>query len=297
MKSALSFLLGLAVVTACAAATPDEDYAAAIQDARAKRVGRLTAADGWLTLIGLHFLQAGANTVGSARDNQIVLARGPEHFGNVSLRDDGKVRFTASPDSGALVDGRAAAGTELKPAGDGKPTLVTAGTVSFFVIERGGRMALRVKDSAADRRTAFLGIDYFPIDPSWRIEAQWVPFDPPRDVPITNMIGNTSSEKVPGKAVFHRDGKTYELLPIIEGPGEPLFFVISDATTGQETYLAARFLYADLPKDGKVILDFNRAVNPPCAFTPFATCPLPPRENQLALAVTAGEKKYRGEHE
>ncbi len=123
-----------------------------------------------------------------------------------------------------------------------------------------------------------------------------MPFDPPRDLPITNMIGNVSQEKVPGKAIFHREGKTYELLPVLEGPNEPLFFVISDATSGTETYSAARFVYADPPKDGKLVLDFNRAVNPPCAFTPFATCPLPPKENQLTLSVTAGEKKYRGEH-
>lgn len=297
MKITPFVALILLLATSASAVPPTSDYESETENVRAKRVSRLTAADGWLTLIGLHFLQAGENTVGSGADNQIVLASGPAHFGIAKLAADGKVTFTASPDSGAPVDGSATGAVELKLGGDGKPTLVTAGTVSFFVIERGGRMALRVKDSAAERRTGFLGVDYFPVDPSWRIEAEWVPFDPPRDVPITNMIGNTSHEKVPGKAVFQRDGKTYELLPIVEGPGEPLFFVISDATSGKETYLAARFLYADPPKDGKLVLDFNRTVNPPCAFTPFATCPLPPKENQLTLAVTAGEKKYRGEHE
>jgi uncharacterized protein (DUF1684 family) len=186
---------------------------------------------------------------------------------------------------------------ELKGGDEGKPTLVTAGTVSFVVIDRGGKKALRVKDSEAERRTHFLGIDYFPTDPTWRIEAQWVAFETPRMVPITNVLGQVAREPVPGKAVFTRDGKTYELLPILEGAEEPLFFVIADETSGSETYAAARFLYAAQPKDGKVVLDFNEAVNPPCAFTPFATCPLPPRENRLALRVTAGEKKYRGGHE
>ena len=123
-------------------------------------------------------------------------------------------------------------------------------------------------------------------------------FDEPRKIPITNILGQTEPAIVHGKAVFERDGRKIELIPIDEGPGEPLFFVISDATSGQETYGAARFLYADAPVDGKVVLDFNRMQNPPCAFTPFATCPLPPKENRLAFAVTAGEKNYRGaEHE
>lgn len=297
MKNIPLIVLAILVTSFAWAVPPASEYASEIQNARVKRVTRLTAADGWLTLIGLHFLQAGNNTVGRAPDNQNILAAGPAHLGTVYLAADGKVTFTAAPDSGAQVNGQPADVVELKRGDDDKPTTVVAGSISFFVIERGGRMALRVKDSGAERRTGFSGIDYFPVDPTWRIEAQWVPFAPARDVPITNMIGNTANEKVPGKAVFQRDGKTYELLPIVEGPNEPLFFIISDATSGKETYLAARFLYADPPKDGKVVLDFNRAVNPPCAFTPFATCPLPPKENQLTLAVTAGEKKYRGEHE
>jgi uncharacterized protein (DUF1684 family) len=163
-------------------------------------------------------------------------------------------------------------------------------------MERGDSLFLRVKDSAAARRKNFAGLDYFPIDPSWRIEAEWVPFDPPHQVAITNMIGQTEPAPVPGKAVFTRDGHTFELIPIDEGANEPLFFVITDLTAGEETYEASRFVYAERPKDGKIILDFNQAYNPPCAFTPFATCPLPPKENRMKVRVTAGELKYRGEH-
>jgi uncharacterized protein len=123
-----------------------------------------------------------------------------------------------------------------------------------------------------------------------------VPFDQPRSVDITNIIGQVSPATVNGKAVFTRDGRTCELLPIDEGPGK-LFFVISDQTSGEETYGGCRFVYADPPQDGKVILDFNLAENPPCAFTPFATCPLPPKENRLPFRVTAGEKNYRGSHD
>ena len=162
-------------------------------------------------------------------------------------------------------------------------------------MQRGEELYLRVKDSASDRRKHFTGLDYFPLDPAWRIEAQWVSFDPVRQVNITNVLGQVSPAPVPGKAVFTREGRTFELLAIDEGADEPLFFVLSDQTSGAETYAASRFLYAERPKDGKIVLDFNRAENPPCAFTPFATCPLPPKENQLALRVTAGEKVYRGE--
>jgi uncharacterized protein len=249
-------------------------------------------------LIGLHFLKAGENSVGSAKDNTVVLAAGPAHLGIVTLAADGKVSLAIVPEVGARIDGQPARAGELRLGEPGKkPTLVTFGTVSFFVIDRGGKKALRVKDSAADRRTHFLGLDYFAGDEAWRIVARWVPFEKSRLLPITNMLGQTAPEPVPGKAVFEREGKTYELLPIDEGPGEPLFFVIADATSGKETYGGGRFLYADAPKDGKIVLDFNRTQNPPCAFTPFATCPLPPKENRLPFAVTAGEKNYRGGHE
>ena len=276
----------------------DDAYAQEIAAARAARVARLTTPDGWLTLIGLHFLSPGESTVGHAKDNAIVLAAGPAHVGTATLAADGRVTFALAPGADAQIGGQAVRAGELRLGeGAAKPTLVTAGTVSFFVIDRGGRKALRVKDSAAERRTHFLGLDYFPIDASWRIEARWVAFEKSRLIPVTNILGQTAPEPSPGNAVFEHDGKTYELLPIDEGPGEPLFFVISDATSGQETYGASRFLYADWPKDVKIVLDFNRAQNPPCAFTPFATCPLPPKENRLPFAVTAGEKKYRGEHE
>jgi len=241
-------------------------------------------------------LKDGENSVGSAKDNDVVLAKGPAHLGKVTLGEHERVAIALAPDADARIDGRAIMTGELFWQ-SGRPTLVSAGPVSFFVIDRSGKKALRVKDREAEGRTHFLGLDYFPIDSAWRIEAQWVEFDEPRHVPITNILGQTSPAVVRGKAVFERDGKKFELLPIDEGPGEPLFFVISDTTSGNETYGAARFVYADAPDNGKVILDFNRAENPPCAFTAFATCPLPPKENRLPFAVTAGEKNYRGGHE
>jgi uncharacterized protein (DUF1684 family) len=274
-----------------------DDYTKSIEAWRTERVGRLATPDGWLSLIGRHLLQPGENSIGTAEDNSIKLAAGPPYLGTVTL-NAGKVTFTPGPSAILQVDGQPAPPTPTALVyHDDKPTHVTFGTVNFYVMERGDSLYLRMKDSAAERRKNFAGIDYFPIDPSWRIEAQWVPFDQPRQIKITNVLGQVSPAAVPGKAVFTRDGRTFELLPIDEGPGEPLFFVVSDLTSGEETYGGGRFVYADAPKDGKVILDFNRAQNPPCAFTPFATCPLPPAENRMTIRVTAGEKNYRGNHD
>lgn len=296
MKLKSLLILSSLLLTGGSLCAAGVDYAGELDVTRAKRVEQLTKPDGWLTLIGLHFLQPGPNTLGTAPDNSLVLAAGPVHFGVAELSAAGTITFTAAAGADAWIDGAPSPAAELKLGGeDRKPTLVTAGAVSFFVIERGGRKALRVKDSAAARRTHFLGLDYFATDPSWRIEARWVPFATPRNVPITNIAGNTTVHQIPGKAVFQRDGVTYELLPLVEGPDDPLFFIFADSTSGEQTY-QMRFLDADPPKDGTVVLDFNLAENPPCAFTPFATCPLPPKENRLTLAITAGEKNYRGAH-
>ena len=281
------------------AATPDA-YQQSIEKWRAERVARLTAPDGWLSLIGLEWLQEGANKVGAAPDNDIVLRAGPAHLGVITLANNGQVSIQLSPDSAATIDGKvvqqATLIDDMHVQGDAQPTKVAFGTANFYVIDREGRKALRVKDTEAATRKHFLVIDYFPIDASWRIVAEWVPFDPPHDLKIGSVIGTIDTVKVPGKAVFRRDGHTFELLPYQEEPGGELFFVLADRTSGHETYGAARFLYAALPQNGKVVLDFNKAYNPPCSFTPFATCPLAPPENRLDLRITAGEKKYRGGH-
>ncbi len=302
MLAPVSFIVRVLVLLALVAGVVGADektsHAAAIEAWRKQRVEELTKEDGWLTLIGLHFMKTGANTVGSARDNDIVLAKAPPHVGTITVAADGKVTLATDRTSGVRVDGADVVAAELMWADARKPTLVTTGTLTFFVVDRGGKKALRVKDSAAESRTHFLGLDYFPTDPAWRIEAQWIPFEKSRLVPITTMIGQTAPEPVPGKAVFERDGRTIELLPIDEGRDVRLFFVISDLTSGKETYGGCRFLYVDWPKEGErtIVLDFNRAENPPCAFTAFSTCPLPPKENRLPFAVRAGEKSYRGGH-
>jgi hypothetical protein len=284
-----------ALVLLLAASAHADDYVQSVEAWRAGRIQRLQRPDGWLALIGRHPLEHGTWTVGSAAGNAIRLAAGPAQLGTITYADDGRVTFALAEGVEAAIDGTSARRAELAYRGD-KPTYVRAGTVNFYVMDRSGKLFLRVRDSESPRLKHFAGIEAWPVDPAWRITADWVPFDPPRQIPVTNIIGLTEPATVPGKAVFTHDGRTCELLPIDEGPDEDLFFVLTDTTAGDETYEACRFLYAPRPVGGKIVLDFNRLYNPPCAFTPFATCPLPPKENRLPFPVRAGEKKYRGEH-
>lgn len=270
-------------------------YTKQIDDWRAKRVERLQAPGGWTSLVGLHWLKDGTQSIGSGKDNDVVLAVGPQTLGKLTLKR-GKVRIELDPAANATIDGKAAKAASLNDDSKGKPTTVAFGTASFYVIERGGKYALRVKDSEAATRKHFAGIDNFPVDPSWRVEAKWKPSKAGRTLDIPNVLGTVDKMPVPGEATFSRGGKTYTLLPVLETPdAKELWFIFADRTSGKQTYGAGRFLYADMPgKDGVVVIDFNKAYNPPCAFTPHATCPLAPPENRLDLEVSAGEKKYAG---
>lgn len=295
-------LAGAAIVTltagpvAAAPAATDAAYRQQIEKLRADRETQLKQPDAWLALIGRHWLVPGVSTVGSAADNAVVLAKGPAHLGSVDWTPNGEVRLTLLPEANATIDGDAKTSAVLVSDihEDRPPTQVRFGSTNFHLIERGDRRALRVFDPDSEILRNFTGIDYFPIDPSWQVTARWVPFDPPRELKVTNQIGQVTVEKVLGKAVFERNGQTFELTPIPDGSEPGLFFVMADRTSTRETYGGARFLNAEPPKDGRVTLDFNLARNPPCAFTPYTTCPLAPKENRLKIAVTAGEKKYRG---
>ena len=277
------------------AADTGDDYTRKIESWRAGRLERLQSPTGWLSLVGLEWLKPGRNTVGAASDNDIVIAGAPAHLGSVDWDGD-KVNISLKADSGALIDGQLLGSAEMLDDSHEKPTTVSFGTTRFYLVDRaGGKKGLRIKDSKAETRTHFLGLDYYPVDPSWHIEARWVAFDPPHTLEIPNVLGTIDKMTVPGKAVFEHDGKTFELLPVLETEdADELFYIIADKTSGKETYGAGRFFYSAMPKDGKVVLDFNKAYNPPCAFTPYATCPLAPPENRMPVAVRAGEKKYRG---
>ncbi|ODU36232.1 MAG: hypothetical protein BGP24_00370 [Lysobacterales bacterium 69-70] len=297
---ALLFAAALAAMTSTAvdleSASAEERYTVEIKNWRAERRERLTSPTGWLSLVGLHWLKDGDNTVGSAKDNDIVIAAAPPKLGTATLAG-GKVTFALHEGSVGVIGGsdRARSGTLQDDASTERPTQVAFGTASFYVIDRNGKKALRVRDTEAPTRKNFLGLDYFDVAEKWRIEAKWEAFDPPKTLEVPTVLGTVEKYQVPGKAVFERGGKHYEVQPVFETPGaKQLFLIFADKTSGKETYGAARFLYSDLPKDGKIVLDFNKAYNPPCAFTPYATCPLAPPENRLNLRVDAGEKKYKG---
>jgi hypothetical protein len=283
-----------ATAVAAAAVAPAADEAAAVRAWRAARVEEIAGPSGWLTVVGLHWLKDGANTFGRARDNDIPLpARSlAAHAGRLVVSGH-SVRLEPASRSGLVIDGHEAAPSELLPAGAEGSIVLESGTLRMFVIERGGRVGLRVRDLDSDARRAFRGLDYFPIDPSWAFVARFEPYAPAHHVSIVNVLGDEVDMLSPGAIVFERDGREWRLDALLEAAGDDhLFVMFADGTSGHETYGAGRFLHVPLPDGSALKVDFNQAYNPPCAFTGFATCPLPPPQNRLSLAVRAGELRY-----
>ncbi len=272
-------------------------YAETVTEWRKEREARLRADGGWLTVVGLFWLKEGPNTFGSAPDNAFVFPpSAPARAGTFELRQ-GKVTLQAAPDAAITVDGRPATRLDLAADTSGSPTTLKLGPMTFFVIERQGRYGIRLKDAEARARREFPGLEWFPVDPAKRIVARFVPYTPARQVAIPNVLGTVQNLPSPGYAEFTLAGRTVRLDPVLEDKdAKELFFIFKDRTSAKSTYGAGRFLYADLPQDGQIVLDFNKAYTPPCGFTAFATCPLPPRQNRLAVPVEAGEKKPRGGH-
>jgi len=254
-----------------------------------RRATRLQAEDGWLSLVGLHWLNEGENELKIPHEGTKAPGKLVMKDGVVTLRPAIPMTIAGQPVTGPVV-------LADDSAKDG-PTIVQAGTVRFQVIKREPRYALRVKDSQAKTRTEFKGLDYYPIDPKWRVEARFEPYTPVKKIPIDDVTGRKSDSDSPGALVFTVDGKEYRIDPVLEEGSEDLFIIFRDATSKDTTYGAGRYLYAKpAGPDGKVIVDFNKAYNPPCAFTPYATCPLPPVQNRLPIRIEAGEKKYAGGH-
>jgi len=269
-------------------------WRAEIERWRIARVERLKQPEGWLSLVGLHWLTEGTQTVGRAADNDIVLAVGPDRLGTLTLAD-GRVRLALAPGVDARIGESDAREGDLNADSAGTPTVVRFGRASFVLIERSGRLGLRVRDPEAPTRTGFTNIEFYPIDPAWRVEARFEPHPKGRTIEIATVINTLEPMANPGALVFEIDGRTHRLEAIDDGSGE-LFIIFADRTNGRETYGPGRFLYAAMPENGRTTLDFNRAYNPPCAFNAYSTCPLPPPENRLDLEVRAGEKKYEGPH-
>jgi uncharacterized protein len=295
------FLLALVALAACGdraagdAEVPvvDPAYLAAEDAWRRQRREDLLRPDGWTSLVGLHWLELPAHYVGSSAGSGIRIAHGPPRLALLQQTPDG---FHLTPEPGvslAIGDAAVTGRTRIRSDRDAAPDVVTfdEGRGRLALIERGSRRALRVWHHDAEARTAFTALEYWPADPAWRITARFVPHPPGRSVEIADITGNLLPTPNPGRVEFERDGRPFAL-EALAGSDGGLFLVFADRTSGHGSYGAGRYIDTAPPAGGTVIVDFNRAYNPPCAFTPFATCPLPPLGNRLDLAVTAGEKAY-----
>lgn len=270
----------------------DEAYLAQHAAFKDRRATSIAGPEGWGTLVGLFWLREGLNTMGSNPEGQIVLPadRALAEIGTIAVQGD-SAWLIPLPSATVMVDGQLAT-QPVGLYGPNSPTIyLTHETLKAHVIERSGRLALRAQDSAHPFRTSFAGIPYYPADTTWRVEATFVPFAVPETLNILNVIGTIERQRAPGELRFTLNGQTLSLTPTQPTDGEPFFIMFRDATTGKDTYGSGRYLSAEPPdENGKVILDFNRAYNPPCAYTEYATCPVPPARNTLSIPVRAGEK-------
>jgi hypothetical protein len=267
------------------------NYRAQMEKMRQERQEWLKAENGWLTVAGLFWLQEGASTVGTGRENRFVLPAGsaPEKVGMFTFHG-GKTEFEAAPGVTVTVNGKAVTRATLAADSSGKPDVLAIRNLSMFVIQRGNRYGVRLKDKDSEARRKFTGTHWFPVAEEYRVAAKFVPYSPARKIAVPNILGDVEQEESPGYVEFTLKGQTCRLDPVSEG--DELFFIFKDLTSGKETYPSGRFLMAGKPQNGEVVLDFNQAVNPPCAFTPYATCPLPPAQNHLPVRVEAGELRY-----
>lgn len=287
MKRLRAFLWVGVLVAPLASAGESQDtaYLRELEHWRQERITDLKA--DWLPLVGLHWLQEGENRVGSERSNQVVLPLGPPRLGSLELRGE-TVTFRADGSARVTIGGNPVRELRLQPDVSGEPTILEAGTLRLHLIRRGQRFGLRVKDLTSPAVRQLKKLEYFPVGSDYRVTADWAPANG-KKLAILNVIGDVEQMPALGEARFRLHGREFRLYPIAGDDGR-LFFIFSDLTRRKETYPAGRYLYADPPRDGKVVLDFNKAYSPPCAFTAFATCPLPPKENRLEVRVEAGEK-------
>ena len=283
--AALSTAMAPAAITGV-----QDDYAASIETWRAEREARLTADDGWLTVAGLFFLREGENGFGSDPLQDIVLPSGPPDAGAFVLRD-GRVTLRAAAGATVSVDGRDVTAADLWPHENERPEL-KIGSLTLFAHASGQRLAIRMLDRNSAILRDFAGLDWYPVDAEYRVRGRFVPHAEPLEVRIQNILGDIETLTSSGAVRLSIRGEEVEMLPV--DAGDQLWFIFRDLTSGTETYPAARFLYADAPEDGWTVVDFNKAYNPPCAFNPHTTCPLPPRANRLPVRVEAGERDYVG---
>jgi len=295
----LVFLLTLALTLAARprVATGGDDgaaYRASVEKWRQDYEADLKSDHGWLTISGLFWLHEGENKFGSDPLKDIVLPEpsSPPDAGTFELRD-GKVIAHIKPGVAVTMDGKTVETVVLHP--DVKTDRLVIGGLTLWVHASGGRQTIRVQDKNSALRREFSGLHWFPVDESYRVAARYVPYEKPKDVPIQNLAGDSLALPISGYVLFTLRGQEFRLEAEADETGA-ISFVFRDLTSGKETYAASRFLDTDPPKDGAVILDFNEAYNPPCAYNPNTTCPLPPPGNRVRVRIEAGEKSYHREH-
>jgi uncharacterized protein (DUF1684 family) len=301
--SPVSLLLLLSLSLAAPSLPQDGSTQHDLAPWRVQHAAELQKPDGWLSLTGLEWLEPGDTSFGSAAGNKIHLPAGsPEHLGVLHLEG---TTVTLNPPSGGfpqglLIDGKPAQLQELHTDADSDKhnPRMTIATLNVYVVRRADRFALRIKDAKSPALVGFQGLKWYAPDSTYRVTAHWVPYNPPKSITLTTLVGTTYAQPVPGTAEFTLSGKTYRLEPVVEDPTvAKLFFIVRDTTSTSTTYGACRFLYTGYPdkgldKPGELVLDFNRLENPPCAYTPYATCPLPPQGNRLPIPLPVGEQRY-----
>jgi len=270
-----------------------QDYDTEINTWRADREASLTAEDGWLTVAGLFFLTEGTSSFGTSPLNDIVLSSGPETAGLFTLLD-GSISVQAIEGQALSVDGQDVSSATLWPFEGTEPPAVTIGPLTLFGHYSGDRLAIRMRDRDSEIRRDFTGLRWFPPDESYRMRGIFIPHEEPRFLELPNILGDVETFRSSGSVKLTMHGQELTMTTI--DSGSRLWFIFRDLTSGKETYPAARFLYAPAPEAGSTIVDFNQAYNPPCAFNPHTTCPLPPLENRLPLRIEAGELDYHSSH-
>jgi uncharacterized protein (DUF1684 family) len=291
MKTTL--LLAALTVSSLTIVEAQTDYVASVEKWRKEQAENLKKEGGWLSVAGLFWLKKGKNTVGTGPDVDVRLTDNFKQgkFGEIEFTN-GVATLNVESGVEAQADGKNVSAIELKSDEKGKPTEIQAGSQMFYLIKREDRFGIRLKNNKSKARLNFKGQHWFPVDETYKVAAQFEALPEPKELMIPNILGGHFKMKSPGILKFKLKGKEYSLQPVNEEDDETLFIIFRDESNDKDTYSAGRFLYADKPVNGEVVLDFNKAKNPPCAFTPYATCPLPPPQNSLDVEIRAGEMRY-----
>ncbi|MFQ5639933.1 MAG: DUF1684 domain-containing protein [bacterium] len=295
------FLIFFSNLPGCDRSASDQDsdtnYIAEIQEWQRERIAGLKSETGWLNLAGLYWLKEGENTFGSDPENDLVFPEKAPKLMGAFVQKNTDVSVKIVPGAGVTHEGRPVTHLKVYTAGAGERTVLQHGSLAWFVIERDGMLGVRLRDLENPALSRFKGIDRYDIDPKWKIAAELRPYASEKIVEVPTVLNTVRKQASPGALIFKVNGETYTLDSVSENNSGQVFVIFADKTTGVETYSGGRFLYVDKPgEDGKTFIDFNKAYNPPCAFSAFSTCPLPPAQNRLPFAVTAGEKMYEYDH-